>query len=113
MVYVQSFPFSVVQCCCFLTKVQPTDRPTEQQYRDTCPDDFQHIKSTSNAIEIDGINVEERNIALKIPFTVLRDPNTKILVLKYTSDTMEVNEADGILEQADDNCFTVNSGIGG
>ncbi|KAL4220187.1 hypothetical protein ACF0H5_020595 [Mactra antiquata] len=93
--------------------VQPPDRSAERQYRDFCPDDFKHIKSTSTAIEIDGINLEEKNIALKIPFTVLGDPNTKILVLKYTSDKIEVSEADGLIEQSGENCYTVNSGNGG
>jgi hypothetical protein len=45
--------------------------------------------------------MEEKNISIKIPFTVLRDPNTKILVLKYTRDNIEVNESEGLLQETD------------
>ncbi|XP_060554916.1 uncharacterized protein LOC132715849 isoform X4 [Ruditapes philippinarum] len=93
--------------------VQPTDTPAERQYRDACPDDFKHIKATSQAIEIEGVSMEEKNISIKIPFTVLSDPNTKILVLKYTRDNIEVNDSEGLLQETDENVFTVNSGNGG
>lgn len=93
--------------------MQPTDKPTERQYRDACPDDFTHIKSTSNAIEIEGAGAGERNISIKIPFNVLSDPNTKILVLKYTSDKIEVNDSEGMLQETGENLFTVSSGNGG
>ena len=93
--------------------MQPTDEPTERQYRDACPEDFKHIKATSNAIEIEGASIEEKNISIKIPFTVLNDPNTKILVLKYTRDNIEVNDSEGLLQETDENVFTVNSGNGG
>jgi hypothetical protein len=61
-------------------QVQPTNTPAERQYRDACPDDFKHIKATSKVIEIEGNSMEEKNISIKIPFTVLRDPNTEILI---------------------------------
>ncbi|XP_053404596.1 uncharacterized protein LOC123553966 isoform X2 [Mercenaria mercenaria] len=93
--------------------VQPTDKPAERQYRAACPEDFKHIKATSHAIELDGISMEEKNISIKIPFTVLNDPNTKILVLKYTSDNIEVNDSEGMLEETGENIFTVSSGNGG
>lgn len=93
--------------------VQPTDKPTERQYRASCPEDFTYIKSTSHAIEIEGVNAGDRNIAIKIPFTVLNDPNTKILVLKYTSDNIEVKDGEGMLQESGDNVYTVSSGNGG
>ncbi|KAK3605635.1 hypothetical protein CHS0354_027300 [Potamilus streckersoni] len=91
--------------------IQPVDRPREQLYRESCPDVFHCIKSTSNAVEIDGAP-SERDIAIKIPFDILKDSHTKILVLKYTNDHIEVRDASS-LERGDGNLYTIPSRNGG
>ena len=74
---------------------------------------FRYIQSTSSAIEIEGANVgPDGKINLMIPFEVLRDTNTKILVLKYTNDGIEINDGDDLMRRAD-NCYTVTSSNGG
>ena len=94
-------------------QIQPADRPRERQYRDTCPDVFQLIKSTSNAVEIDGSKVgSDGNIAIKIPVDFLKQSDTKILVLKYTNDNIEISDDSGV-KLSGDNCYTVQSKDGG
>ncbi|KAL3847447.1 hypothetical protein ACJMK2_018353 [Sinanodonta woodiana] len=91
--------------------IQPVDRPREQLYRESCPDVFHCIKSTSSAVEIDGAS-SERDIAIKIPFDVMKDAQTKILVLKYTNDHIEVRDVSN-LEKGDGNFYTITSRNGG
>ena len=74
---------------------------------------FRYIQSTSSAIEIEGANVgPDGKITLNIPFEVLRDNNTKLLVLKYTNDGIEINDGDDLMRRSD-NCYTVTSSNGG
>ncbi|XP_052784069.1 uncharacterized protein LOC128219927 isoform X2 [Mya arenaria] len=88
--------------------VQPLDGPQERQYRAFCPEDFRHITSASPAVEIDGAPVE-RKISIKIPFNALADQNTKILVLKYTNEKLEVVDGEGLLHLSSDNVYTVDN----
>ena len=62
-----------------LQQVQPPDLPQERKYREFCATDFRHITSASAAVEIEGAP-QDRRIAIKIPFNVLQNQNTKILV---------------------------------
>ena len=79
-----------------------------------CPDVFQLIKSTSNAVELDGTNVvgSDGNIAIKIPVDFLKQSDTKILVLKYTNDKLEISD-DLAGKMTAENCYTVPSRDGG
>jgi hypothetical protein len=64
-------------------------------------------------VEIEGVNLREQNISIKIPFTMLKDPNTKILVLHYSNDNFEVKDGEGLVQESGENCYTVNSKRGG
>ncbi|XP_052216609.1 uncharacterized protein LOC127834638 isoform X2 [Dreissena polymorpha] len=93
--------------------VQPTDRPRAQQYREFCPEDFRHITSASPAVEIDGVASGGRRVSIQIPFHALKDPKTKILVLKYVGDKFEVRDSEGLVQEMSEHVYTIKDNTNG
>ena len=56
---------------------------------------------------------QDGNVSIKIPFEVLKDQNTKILVLKYNQDKWEIKDGADIMRPVGDNYYTVVSNNGG